>query len=345
MLKRIGVIIKRYVVASIWVYYTLLLVWTFFHILTGDRYPIFALLNLIAHFFFLPLPIVALMAILTKRRELWLGLGLSMLVFGILWGRLFLPKNTNSDYAQPKLVVMTYNVFAENSDVEPQVALIRQVDADVVFLQELHTRLAESIENELGEIYPYRVLDPVDNATGIGTISKFPIVLTEERLPLNWVGTPQILELGWEGREVILFNFHMWATGLARLNVVEMNFRAREAQALYLLDFARTASWENPVIVAGDANSTSLSDVHRMLRKDLVDSWMEAGFGMGHTYPGRNTSGEGSPQIYGIPVLRWLARIDYVFHSDQLRAVSASLAPYDGVSDHRAVVVTLVPRE
>lgn len=345
MLKRIGTLIKRYLIAAIWVYYTLLLIWAFFHFLSGDRYPVFALLNLIAHFFFLPLPIAAPVAIFTRRRELWLGLGLSMLIFGILWGRLFLPKNTNSDYAQPKLVVMTYNVFADNANVEPQIALIRQVDADVVFLQELHTLLAESIENELRDIYPYQVLDPVDDPTGIGTISKFPMTLTEERLPLQWVGTPQILELEWEGREIILVNFHMWATGLARLDVVEMNFRAREAQALYLLDFARTASWENPVIVAGDANATSLSDVHRMLRRDLVDSWREAGFGMGHTYPGRNTSGESSPQIYGIPVPRWLARIDYIFHSDQLRAVNASMAPYDGVSDHRAVVVTLVPKE
>lgn len=340
-----GATIKRYLIAAIWVYYTLLLIWAFFHFLTGDRYPVFALLNVVAHFFFIPLPIAALVAILTRRRELWLGLGLSMLVFVILWGRLFLPKNTNIDDAQAALVVMTYNVFADNHDIESQVDLIRDIDADVVFIQELDTRLAGAIEKEFADLYPYRVLDPVDNATGMGMISKFPMILTEERLPLNWVGTPQILKLEWEGREMILVNFHMWATGLARLDVVEMNFRAREAQALYLLDFARTASWENPVIVAGDANTTSLSDVHRMLRKNLVDSWMEAGFGMGHTYPGRNTPGEDSPQLYGIPVPRWLARIDYVFHSDQLRAVNASLAPYDGVSDHRAVVVTLVPRE
>ena len=300
---------------------------------------------MMAFYFFIPVPIAVLAAILPRRRELWLGLAFGMLVFIALWGRLFLPKSPNIDHAQSALAVMTYNVFADNIHVEPQISLIREVDADVVFIQELDTHLAKSIEEKLGDIYPYQVLDSVDNATGMGTISKYLISLTEEGLPLNWVGTPQILELHWEGREIILVNFHVWATGLGRLDSVELNFRAREAQALYLLDFVRTTSLPFPVIAAGDANATSLSDVHRMLRKNLVDSWMEAGFGMGHTYSGRNTPDEDIPQIYGIFVPRWLARIDYVFHSDQLRAVNASVAPYDRVSDHQAVVVTLVPEE
>ena len=105
-----------------------------------------------------------------------------------------------------------------------------------------------------------------------------------------------------------------------------------------LAEFAREAAARAAVIAVGDANVSSLSDAYKLLREELEDAWIEAGFGLGHTFPGSGIPGSSRPQVAGILVPQWMARIDYVFYSDQMQAIAAHLAPFDGVSDHRGVV-------
>ncbi len=95
------------------------------------------------------------------------------------------------------------------------------------------------------------------------------------------------------------------------------------------------------MIAGGDANATSLNVPYRILVSRLVNSWKEAGFGLGHTFPGSNVPGSSRPNIWGVPVPMWLARIDYVFHSSDWQVVSARLARFDGASDHRGVIAVL----
>jgi len=40
----------------------------------------------------------------------------------------------------------------------------------------------------------------------------------------------------------------------------------------------------------------------------------------------------------------WLTRIDYIFHSGDWETVTVRVAQFDGVSDHRGVMATLVFR-
>ena len=79
-----------------------------------------------------------------------------------------------------------------------------------------------------------------------------------------------------------------------------------------------------------------------MVADVLVDSWWEAGCGLGHTFPVGNTKGVYVTWKQGLPVPQRLVRIDYVFHSSHWVAVEAHLAENKGGSDHRAVVVELV---
>ena len=62
----------------------------------------------------------------------------------------------------------------------------------------------------------------------------------------------------------------------------------------------------------------------------LIDSFREAGFGLGLTYPLRFGSSELPPFL----------RIDYVWHTRELRAVDAHVMPDTG-SDHLPVWVEL----
>jgi endonuclease/exonuclease/phosphatase (EEP) superfamily protein YafD len=262
----------RYAIAGIWVYYTLLFFWALMHFLTGDRFPVFVILNVVALYLFLPVPLALAAAILTRRRELWLGAGISLLVLVILWGRLFVPRARQPFDSEPTLTVMSYNVRGTSEDVDASIRLIESVDPDVVLLQEVNDKLAGALRGQLGQAYPYQIVDPYNDVRGMGTISELPMIPTGEKLPLEWVGTPQISALEWAGRRVRLVNFHMWAVGLGPMRYIEINAKAKEAHALYLVDFAQNAANEWPVIVAGDTNATPQGDTYRVLRMGLEDS-------------------------------------------------------------------------
>lgn len=83
-----------------------------------------------------------------------------------------------------------------------------------------------AIKDELGSQYRHQIIDAHDNATGMGTISKYPLRDSGETLPLQWVGEPQILILDWRGQEVRVINFHTWAIGMRPLKNVGINYRA-----------------------------------------------------------------------------------------------------------------------
>jgi endonuclease/exonuclease/phosphatase (EEP) superfamily protein YafD len=322
-------------------YLVLLIGWILLHFLTGDRIPYLALANFLSIYLFVPLPLVLLVALFTRSRSLSAGVAIGAAAFLLLWGPQFLPRLKGPQPEGLTLTVMTYNVLAWHSYTEPVIANIRAQYVDVVCFQELNQDLARAISTELKEEFPYQILEPVDNPTGIGVISRFPIRRTGERLPLRWVGGPQVLELDWDGQTVTLVNIHMTPnTRMAASSVIEPPIRMREAQAQELVALARRRS---PIIIAGDANSAPLNEATRIITRELRDAWREAGFGLGHTFPGSTIPGSDRPRIGNSNryVPPWLARIDYVFHSKDWVTVSARLAPFDRVSDHRGVIAIL----
>lgn len=338
--RRVGDVARRYLIASVWVYFTLLAVWIMGHLLTGDRYVPLALATIVGPYLFIPLMLVAPLAVISRRRDLIAGCAVGSVVFLAFWGTRLLAKPQSTEGGS-SLTIMTYNVLGTQRRIEPALSTLRQVDADVVCLQEVTPELAQAIESSLADRYPYRALQPASGVTGMGVLSRYPLRATGDSLPLNWVGEPQILGLDWQGATVTLINFHSWAFGLATWEVLEHNFRLREAQAFVLANYARQAAYQGPVIAAGDLNAVDRSDAYRYVTQVLEDAWLEGGRGFGHTFPGSAVAGSSRPELFGVMAPQWIARIDYVFHSGQLRASRAWLAPFDGVSDHRPVVARL----
>jgi endonuclease/exonuclease/phosphatase (EEP) superfamily protein YafD len=122
------------------------------------------------------------------------------------------------------------------------------------------------------------------------------------------------------------------------MNRISQDNRYRESQAYSLVEMAGE---RGPSIVAGDANTTPLTGAYKILASSLEDGWVRAGFGLGHTFPGSDVPGSSRPHIAGWSVPMWLARIDYVFFTPDWQALAARNAVFDGVSDHRGVVVVL----
>jgi endonuclease/exonuclease/phosphatase (EEP) superfamily protein YafD len=324
-------------------YLLMLFAWLGIYLATGDRFTIIGLLNFVAIFLFVPLALVLFVAI--TCRSMWLGFGFIIGAAALIWfwGDLFVPRINQDSSGEPTLSVMTYNVLAWHNQYGPILETIRAENPDVLLLQELNNGLADILQKDLIDVYPYQVLDPVDNPTGIGVISKFPIQPSEVTLPQLWAGGPQVLDLDWNGEQITLVNFHMFpTTGVWPLDEVDRSIRFREQEARIL---AGLANQSESSIMGGDANTTSLSDSYKTITSILTDAYRSAGFGLAHTFPGSTIPGSDRPHIGRLYVPAWVMRIDYVFHSEDWITYSARTAHIDGVSDHRGVIVELAKKK
>jgi endonuclease/exonuclease/phosphatase (EEP) superfamily protein YafD len=331
----------RYLTAAIWAYFTLLFGWLFLYLFSGDRISWLSMVNMLAVYLFLPLPLVVGANLFLRRAEIWIGALLGLAAFAWFWGSLFLPKSYTAQAqtaSTETLTVLSYNVLGRQYNPSPAITTIRSENTDLVLIQELNYDLAEAIQSQLSDLYPYQMLEQKKDVQGMGVLSKYPLRPTGIDLPLTWIGKPQVLEVSWADRWVTVVNFHMSPTTLEKIDEISENNRLRAAQAQALVDLSRQVSL---MIAGGDANSTPLSDAYHILSDGLEDAWAHAGIGLGHTFPGSNHPDGSRPGIAGVYAPMWMARIDYVFYTPDWQAISAHTAQFDGVSDHRGVVATL----
>lgn len=116
--------------------------------------------------------------------------------------------------------------------------------------------------------------------------------------------------------------FRLWALTLhLGLSPAERAGHARE-----LTDLVR--SLQGPVVMGGDLNEGPEGRAASWIGERFFDAWVGAGRGGGETFPGADPS----------------ARVDYLFTTEELRAVRAEVLggpEIAGGSDHRPVVVEL----
>jgi len=87
-------------------------------------------------------------------------------------------------------------------------------------------------------------------------------------------------------------------------------------------------SHPGPYLVLGDLNLGDMEPAHRRLPAQWIDSFWEIGWGIGASY-----------HRPSLPFLTW--RIDYIFHTPELAALSAENGWFSEWDDHRPVIVDL----
>ncbi|MCS7290237.1 MAG: endonuclease/exonuclease/phosphatase family protein [Roseiflexus sp.] len=321
--------------APVFVYFLFVAGWLMARTIYEDRWWWLFLLNAGTPYLLLPLPFTLLLALIV-RRPLAIAFSILLLVPGApLLAAPWMPSVASDVTARSSgFRVMTFNINGANDRPDRVIAAIREARADIVALQELNPDIAAALEHDLKNDYPYQTLDPQWGVTGMGVISWFPLRRSAAQLPGDyWIGDPQAVEIDAPGGTMTLLNVHAippvgprdwmtWAIG------------ERERQMEAIAAFAQNR--RTPLVVAGDMNATPFHRAYRILESELIDVWRICGNGAGFTWPGRQRT------LFGVPLPSWLVRIDYIFISDDLTCVNASVGPWDGFSDHRAVVATLV---
>ncbi len=319
--------------------YTLMLaVYLILRIVVGDRWWWLAFFNNFAPYYFVPLLIFLPLALIARSRFNIARLLPFAVIFLLWYGPYWLPKSTVVASESESLKIVTFNVLPMNPRIDDVVDWIRQTDADIVLLQELAPESKTQLRAELADLYPYSD-DLPDNQL---TLSRYE-VLTNERIELNlwWV---QHSTLNINGQEIAIYNVH-----LPLPTLTEPRFNVPLDNGLAQLALAYDETWRNaqirallerlqaeplPYIVSGDFNTSDNAVIYSEIAAAMHDSFREAGIGLGASWPA-DTGEEGLPDF--VPAL---IRIDYVWHSDEIKALSATVGPRLG-SDHLPLIVSL----
>lgn len=290
---------------------------------------------------YLFLPLIAFLPLVLLSRSRWAKVLICVpcLLFLLLYGHLFVPHLASaSPGGDATLKVMTYNVTTGDPGVDEILAIIEDERPDVVALQELPQEVAEAA-GDLKAEYPYQALHPTSNPyEGCGVLSRFPI-LEDEAFPLvEGAHLHQHLILDVDGTPVHLLNVHLQpprlvgrSRGYSRLFVpVRVSTEVQDQELARLLE--GLDGLEGEVVVAGDFNLTDQSASYAKLTGWLLDAHREAGWGFGNTFP--------DVEVRSIPTPFPLVRIDYVFHSPHIRALTAYVGDKGG-PNHRFLVAEL----
>lgn len=277
----------------------------------------------------IPVLVLFPLCLLLRRWRVALLLLPILVLFFFSYGRFLLPR-AGVEEATSSLSVLTFNIQSPEQEIDAMVDIIRDVNADVVAIQELNSSMADALEDRLGETYPHQALHPRDgDNAGQGVLSRFPIVhdeywrndFLEEKLG------HQRVDVDWSESLFTLFNTHPLP---AYASDRGFNASNHTQELTELLD--RAANVSTPVILAGDFNMTDAFDMYRRFTESYTDAYAAVGrVGFGFTFPYMS----GNP----IPPLM---RIDYVFYDTTFEGVEASVWSESGGSDHLPLLVRLV---
>ncbi|MBI5930491.1 MAG: endonuclease/exonuclease/phosphatase family protein [Chloroflexi bacterium] len=309
------------------------------HAACGDCVPPVAVLNHFAHWVTLAATavfvfIVPVLVFMKRSRRLkwlmavWLLPG--VIAFGLWYGPAFLPRPA-PDVVGVEFTAATYNVMGFGADAAKTFAVIQDMKADLVALEELRPVLNDRLQTELADEYPYQISRVVQGLDGYALLSRYPILDYHIGLDENsdYRGdTPRYVRalIDFDGQVVVVYVFHPTIPDLPpRLyfpTAYNDEILWRQVKGLVNLIRAEDA----PVLVLCDCNSTPRSRQYALLNRYLDEVYGERGWGFGLTFPAD----------------RPMIRIDYIWHSNDFETLEAKVWLEGGTSDHRPLWASLI---
>jgi endonuclease/exonuclease/phosphatase (EEP) superfamily protein YafD len=159
--------------------------------------------------------------------------------------------------ARGHLRVLSFNVNYNLADDDEVVAIVRDVDADLVLLQETTVGTERVLAQALGHRYPHRFFEHRDLAAGMGVLSRHP--LRERRViepaPGGWFPALYVVADTPEG-PVEAIDVHLRPQVSDSGSVVSGIFTTSSARGAEARALVPRLSPELPSVVAGDFNES-----------------------------------------------------------------------------------------
>lgn len=252
-----------------------------------------------------------------------------------------------------RITVLDYNTHMFNGPTETDVNadsnvalfidMLREENPDVMALQEFYVpggnHLADTLK-ALGYKYSYGPNKSGNVPYGVAVFSKYKIT-NEQKIDEN---RKFYVEISPKGKKVRLAVVHMDSYELTTENLEELNQLGHQSIDSSLRPTVRKLrntyknheqEWNDhiealvqdtvvPLILCGDFNDTPASYLYQRIAEHLSDCYVEQGHGFCNTYHGM------FPNF----------RIDYIFHSPSLKALTYKRIKND-ISDHYPILSTI----
>ncbi len=316
----------------------LLIVTSLFSYVDIQIIPLFSFLSLVVPLLFLVNLLFFLYWLVKKKRKLIWSF-LALLLGYIMFGSFYEFGRSNEEKKDSDIEIMTYNTWGFNINgwiKEPNIGnriieFINNNDPDIICIQEHHRERYKQLQQ-----YPYRTETPRSvPRTTQAIFSKYPIVGNGS---LDLPGTTNNIiyaDIVQKNDTIRIYNFHLQSFKIVPSSQTfseeesEKNYKrlvrtfAKQEEQVKIFEEHRSKS-PYKTIVCGDMNNTQFSNVYRVLKDDLQDSFLEKGKGFGRTY-----------DLLGFPI-----RIDYIFADSDFEVISHKNFD-EKLSDHYPVMATL----
>jgi endonuclease/exonuclease/phosphatase (EEP) superfamily protein YafD len=266
------------------------------------------------------LAVVPAIIILAVTRR-WISTVLAVILLGVgIWTQapLFVAADAP---AGASVTVVQANLKLGEADVAEVVARVRDTGAALLTVEEMTPQALTALENtDLRGMMPYEFVVPGDGGNGTGIFSRYPLrntaplngfTMSNLRADVDLPGAPGTTVFAVHPIPPYPYDPDRWVDEMKRLKAT-----------------VHSVSGDR-VIVSGDFNATwDHAQYRSLLDKGFRDATEQAGEGVQLTYP----ADRGYPPLIGIDHV-----VTRGFTATSLRTFTVS------GSDHRAVVVSLVP--
>jgi len=304
------------------------------------------LANAFAPYWYIPMIVTFPLSVIVTRQSgkkhppRWsVTLQIIMMAIGLYWFALPTIYTPIEPPTGETFKVITYNVLGKNDDLTEATDWLVASNADIIVLQET----SEGYDKRLAGLYDvYAHESHIEGSVRI--FSRYEI-LSQEILVIEETPGHMVLRLVLNQNEnklaVYATHFALPRTGQKHLPIPTVNHdldfvlrydeTRRNQQIRTLLGLLQQERL--PYILAGDFNMSDASLIYREIDAQLNDAFRQAGAGAGRTWP--------VAEKIGLPrIIQPLLRIDYIWHTDDLRTVSANVGSPIG-SDHLPVTVVM----
>jgi vancomycin resistance protein VanJ len=268
----------------------------------------------------------------------------------IMWASsvfaLLLPRSGAQAAGGDTVRVMSFNAWLDQTNPDPgrasQVAdLIRVEKPDIVLLQEVNERNLSVLRTELSAMYGAEPLQVSGSYSGFVVLSRFPLE------PMDTDSEPtrrmRVVARTPDG-PIEVWNVHAYRENLLggnnALAYSDLNVhRTLLEQAVWMSNSIDDA--ERPLLIGGDFNMPMQAPAYRTLTTKLIDAHVEAGEGLGFTFPASARHVRLQP-FWGTNIALSspfrLTRLDHLFVNRRFEVLATRTLADSAGSDHAPIV-------